>query len=478
MFVGGAILHLINPSSGVKSILTLAGAAGMLARAKNAALHLEATVTHWDISRYSALVKDIWAHISHIRHLSIIETSLISYRELYFDDLKFGKLFHGITPILSFLELREINISWKSPFLTGLRYLKLYGLEIYEGPKLAEWLDALDNMPQLKQLVLHSASPTAPPFPFDIKRTVTLPFLTHLDISANVMDCALSLAHLVLPALTSLCLTADSDLINEGDVRDLRPYITKHAYGPQDTQPLQSVLFRSEGGCVDIAAWSMPGIYADRLPWSAMAKLTPRVALTISGEWSYTWVLDAAMEALPLDNLATLTAQRHAQLDEFIWLRYALRWPLLEHARLAPRAARGLSKMILEDSGGRESPLLPSLTKLDLIYKTALSARRTRRLCNALERRAEQRVPLKALDLGKCRGTISAVWRLGNIVIDIRSHEELSVWEEGCHYVVWDPETRGHFVRDEESEDEVDTIFRTGFEEEESEGVQLWMKGT
>jgi hypothetical protein len=63
-------------------------------------------------------------------------------------------------------------------------------------------------MPQLKTLTLHSASPIAPPFPFDVERTVTLPSLTRLDILASPGDCALALAHLDLPALTWLCLTA------------------------------------------------------------------------------------------------------------------------------------------------------------------------------------------------------------------------------------------------------------------------------
>ena len=70
----------------------------------------------------------------------------------------------------------------------------------------AVWLDALDEMPQLQTLTLHSASPIALPLPFVVERTVTLPSLTHLDMSASVDDCALALAHLDLPALTWLCL--------------------------------------------------------------------------------------------------------------------------------------------------------------------------------------------------------------------------------------------------------------------------------
>jgi hypothetical protein len=464
--------------------VTLAGAAEMLARAKNAPLHLEATITHWDFNRYDPFVKELQAHVSHIRHLSIIGTTFLFYRILPYDessDSQIGKLaspapaleflslsqvdpnidilylpdtlFHGITPRLSFLELHNINISWKSPFLKGLKYLKLHETKICDRPSLAEWLDALDNMSQLKQLHLILASPTATAYPFDIERTVTLPFLTHLYISSTANDCALSLAHLVLPALTSLWLTAKSASINGSDLLDLLPYVTKHADGPQDTQPLRSVLFRSEGACIQIAAWPMPDIYADDLPWFAMTKLTPRVALYLRCKWTHTGdpgVLDAAMEALPLDNLVTLTAQHDTPLDdELIWLRHAPRWPHLEHVRLATRAARGLREMLLEDNGGRERPVLPSLTKLALIEGTALSARRTLRLCDALKRRVRKGVPLKVLYLRACRATSSAVERLGEIVDNVQGPIH---WEEEEYDAVWDSETLGHFVRDDDSE--------------------------
>jgi hypothetical protein len=431
--------------------VTLAGAAEMLARAKNAPLHLEATVTHWDTPRYSALVNEIWAHISHIHRLSIIDSdaTIISYRELYFDDLKVRKLLHGITPTLSFLELHDIDISWKSSFLTGLRYLKLYTMNMYLRPTLVEWLDALDNMPRLKQLVLHSASPIAPPFTFDVRRTVTLPFLTHLDISTAAKDCALSLAHLVLPALTSLCVTVKYSF-NIDVALNLLPYVTQHAHGPQDTQPLQSVICRREGKYVHIAAWPKPGVYVDHQTWSARPELTARVALSINFGFTYTWVLPLAIEALPLDNLVTFTVQPRIRFDEFIWLRLAPRWPQLEHVRLTSKAAPGLREtLLLQDIGGAKSLLFPSLTKLELIEDIALSARRTLRLCSALRRGVEQGVPLKVLDLRTCRGTSSAVRLLGEIVVDVQGPEEPTLWDSAVWD--WDPETRGHFVRDEDS---------------------------
>jgi hypothetical protein len=447
--------------------LTLAGVIEMLARAKNAPLHLEVDVTdiHWDDARYNALENELQAHVSNIRHLSVIGKSTQFYTSLrklvtspaptleylslshldptvqvYLPDT----LFDGTTPRLSCLELREISISWKSPLLKGLRYLKICGPTLKNRPSLAEWLDVLDKMPQLKELVLHSASPNGQwhRFPFDIEHTVTLPFLTHLDISANAKDCAISLAHLVLPALTSLCLTANSVSFSGGDVLNLLPYVTQHAHGTQDTQPLQSVLFHSDEARTHIIAWPRPGISVEAYDLAA-AKLTARVALSIDclspRFWytsTYLEVLDAAIEALPLDNLVTLAARRRARLDKQIWLRHAPRWPLLEDVRLAPRAASGLIQMLLVQDNGRESPLLPSLIRLNLL-DTMLSERRTRRLCEALKKRVEQGVLLKVLDLQTCSFTTTTVQLLRELVVDVR-----------------DPGTCGEFVFDNNSEEE------------------------
>jgi hypothetical protein len=449
--------------------LTLAGVVEMLARAKNTPLHLEAVDAanrpwdDWDGARYDGLVNELQAHVSNIRHLSLIGKytqlfkslrKLVTSPALTLEYLSLSHLdsevqvylpdtlFDGIAPGLSYLELQHIAISWKSPLLKGLRYLKIDGMNMKYRPSLAEWLNVLNKMPQLKKLALHSASPIGHRFPFDIERTVTLPFLTHLDISANAKDCAISLAHLVLPALTSLCLTAKSVNFCGSDVLNLLPYVTQHAHGTQDTQPLQSVLFHSDEACTHIIAWPRPGISVEAYDLAA-AKLTARVALSISSLWSSFWitstyleVLDAAIEALPMDNVVTLTARRRARLDKQIWLRHAPRWPLLEDVRLAPRAASGLIQMLLVQDNGHESPLLPSLIRLNLL-DTMLSERRTRRLCEALKKRVEQGVPLKVLDSQRCSFTTTAVQLLRELVVDVR-----------------DPGTCEGFVFDNNSEEE------------------------
>ena len=121
------------------------------------------------------------------------------------------------------------EISWTSPLLKGLRHLEIHLFSSRAKPTLETWLDALDELPHLKTLVLSSASPIAPSFPFDVERTITLPSLSHFEILATPEDCVLALAHLNLPALTKLHIIsklsyshppADSD-----DVLRILPYI-------------------------------------------------------------------------------------------------------------------------------------------------------------------------------------------------------------------------------------------------------------
>ncbi|KAI9453528.1 hypothetical protein BJY52DRAFT_834031 [Lactarius psammicola] len=457
-----------------------AGATEILARAKKAPLSLEARlpIFRWDDSRFSALQQELRTHVSHICHLSISAESvylqrtiealispapILEYLSLSIEKYRHrtplrvsipDTLFNGTTPRLSCLKLCDCNISWKSPLLKGLKNLEILTLSVSKRPKLAVWLDALDEMPQLKRLVLRSATPVVLfPFNIEVERTVTLPFLTHFDISGCVEDCALALAHLVLPALTRLCLTAKSNLPNGGDVLKILPYVTRHAHGPQDTRPLRSMLIRAERTRADILAWPAPGVDIDVCDTSHAATLSARVALSItSKDWfipdAHIGVLNAAIAALPLDSLRTLTAHHRTLLNEQFWLRHAPRWPLLQRVRLASPAAGGLREMLLQDNGGGGCPLLPSLTRLDLV-ETALSARRTLRLCDAFMKRAEQGVPLEALDLSTCFVTSRAVRLLSEIVVDVWGPAE--DLEKESILFAWDSATRDPFVSDDNS---------------------------
>ncbi|KAF8258840.1 hypothetical protein EI94DRAFT_1814513 [Lactarius quietus] len=225
------------------STLSPVGAAEILARAKSVPLYLEANVSGypWDDVRFSTFRKELQTCMPHTRCLRVsaepihlnrtleglvspaptLECLSLAARGVHPDNdilpLELGgrmasiprTLFDGTTPRLSWLELCNCNISWKSSLLRGLEHLEIFNSR---SPKLVHWLDALNEMPQLKTLTLHSASPHAPiPLvPLVVERTITLPSLTRLDILASSLDCSLALAHLDLPALTWLCLTATS----------------------------------------------------------------------------------------------------------------------------------------------------------------------------------------------------------------------------------------------------------------------------
>jgi hypothetical protein len=450
--------------------VSLAGATEMLARARMAPLNLDARLTggHWDDARFSAFDKELQTRVSRICRLTIsadcsrlrktlgglvspaptLEYLSLSHpRVLLFPTFVPDSLFGGTTPRLSCLKLCNCNISWKSPLLKGLKSLKIHSSS--ERPGLAVWMDALNEMPRLKRLILHSASPTAPPFPFYVKCTVTLPSLTHLEISDSARDCALALAHLALPALTWLCITAKSYFPSGSDAQRILQCIARHAHSPQDSHPLQSVLIRGERKRAEILAWPEPDIDVNVHDPHALLAATrsARVVLSVTSEGSVyaRQTLATAMAVLPLDSLVTLTAH-HGWLDQQFWLSQAKRWPLLQRVRLAPPAARGFREMLLQDNGGLEHPLLPSLKRLDLIGAT-LSARRTISLCDALMRRVEQGVPLEALGLSTCLATSRAVRLLSEIVVDAAEPLE----PKGGILCSWDSAARGLFVNDDDS---------------------------
>ncbi|KAH9161214.1 hypothetical protein EDB89DRAFT_755144 [Lactarius sanguifluus] len=465
------------------TLLTSAGAAEMLVRAKTVPLHLEANVPidHWDNSRFGAFQKELRARASHIYHLSVsaeyhhlskILEGLVSPAPTL-EDLSLStefyegnrtiqsrvfvpdNIFDGTTPRLFDLVLKNCDISWNSPLLKGLRYLEIRTLSASRRPSLSVWSDALDQIPQLKTLTLHSASPIAPPFSFDVERTVTLPSLVYLDIAASARDCGFALAHLVLPALTWLGVVANSSHWDGGDVQEILPYVSRHAHGPRDDQPLQSVFVNSKRKRTHILAWTEPDMDREVRNWTDLflSTHTARVSFAVTNE---NWfpgvdagVFDAAMAALPLDNLVTLTAQNRTRLfEKQVWLHHAPRWPLLQSVRLAPQAARGLREMFLEDSGNANL-LLPSLRKLVLI-NTALSAWRTLRLRDAFMKRVEQGVPLVMLNLHTCPATSRAVELLREIVGDVWGPVQILDTREQM-LLIWDSDACGLFVPNDDS---------------------------
>ena len=419
--------------------VSLAGAAEILVRAKSVPLYMEIRTSSRDY-RFGLFLKEAQAHLPQIRHLSIgaesfglihgqLENALVSpaptleYLSLFFHDDENRRLagrlvipdlpvihalFGGSTPRLSCLKLRNCNIGWDSPLFKGLRYLEILKPHEMARPTLAVWLDTLGEIPQLRTLTLRSASPVAAHFPFDVKRTVTLPSLTHLDISASLPDCALASAHLDLPALTSLRLTAIDPPTNASSVQQCLPYVVRHVNGPQDDQPLQSVLIRNRDYYLELLAWPVPDI--DTLvhdPPSFLGVTLPtRVKLSFRSEDDdHHKIFEIMMTTLPLDGLLTLVAvdlqeqSKYSQdltMQQF-WLPLSPNLPVLRRVRLGDMSSPGFIQALLEDDGGCENPLFPSLTALAL--HASFFDDWPLRLCDTLMKRVEQRVPLETLDL-------------------------------------------------------------------------------
>ena len=451
-----------------------AGAAGMLARAKTAPLHLEARhIGHWNDAKFSAFQKAIRIHTFHISHLDIsayfprvsdIVKGLVSpapileYLSLvcagFPDDVLSESsrvcipdaLFGGITPRLSCLKLRTCDISWKSPFLIGLRYLEIDYPFANSRPSLSVWLDALNKMPQLQTLSLHMASPVAlsAPLPSSTRRTIPLPSLSVFDFTASARDCVLALAHLILPPLTRLCIASLSDLQDGSDVQEILPYFSQHARGFQNTQTM--VVRSDDGISTTMFAWS-DASSPKEIPFLEEIPLAPLAFSFRAQDWSpetYTAVFDATLAALPLENLLSLTLQhRMNHFSKQVWLHHTQRWSLIQLLCLSCSAARGFVEMLEEDNGECENPLLPSLITLVLI-SVQLSARRTLSLCDVLMKRVEQGVPLEALNLKTCFATDHAVRLLSEIVVDVLGPMET--------FSAWEDEARGAFIRGDNDE--------------------------
>jgi hypothetical protein len=264
--------------------LTPVGMAEILARAKTVPLHMEADVMKWSAEKIVAIGKQLETHISHTRHLSIsgghlpaqLEKLVSSAPILEFLSLSTksrlsdspdspqaiipDNLFNRITPRLTNLELESYDITWMSPFLKGLRSLQILMLSTDVRPKLKDWLDALNEMPQLEELSVQSATPLAPPsrpLISESSRSATLPSLTRFYISDSPKECALAVGHLVLPALTRLHVDVESQDW-KGDVRLVSQYIARNVRGIQDIKPLRTILFSGEGRRAEVLAWTTP----------------------------------------------------------------------------------------------------------------------------------------------------------------------------------------------------------------------------
>jgi len=428
--------------------LNSAGITEIVARAKMLPLHLEVEAFNWSKERFDAFEKRLEAHISHTRQLTIsgelrnLPERLVSPAPILeflsltsFDSFNFAPsglvipdaLFNSTAPNLTSLELYGYGISWKMP-LKGLRTLKIR--KASKEVTLNDWLDALNEMPQLETLVLHNASPDVShddPLIPEPRRTVTLPSLTQFDISASARKCALALVHLVLPALTSLHVAAYSHHEDGEDVRPLIPHVVRNANGPQDTAPLQSMLLRGESMHAAIIVWTVPD--ADLEVPSVATPLSKAVSARLvfsawgNGYWhdrGGIMVYDTILAQLPVNAISTLTAQTsYTRWTKEFWLRHVPRLAMLKRVHLAPTVIKAFKEMLVGDVSPNGPRWLPQLTKLILVG-VSLTAVRMYHLRDMLVKRRERGAPLEALDLRRCIAAEHAIELLAEAVSSVQ----------------------------------------------------------
>jgi len=434
--------------------LTLAGITEILARAKMSPLHFEAKTTHWSITRFNAFGTQLEAHISRIRDISIsgkpqtvierlvspapalVSLSLTdSYHEHFFTQYIIpDSLFNGTAPKLTRLELIGCGIRWKSPLLKGLKTLTIRTPWSLTMPALEDWLAALNEMSQLKTLILNTATPAVSVEHTHIsapQRTVTLPSLTHFNITASAKGCALALAHLVLPVLSSLHVICKSHSTDGDDVRLLIPYAARVVHGLQDTTPLQTILFNGEATLAEIVAWTVPDAGVEFYSPLDFEKATISAPLVLNVSPESRWregtdtvLFDAMLSHLPLDAISTLSAQNTTRLSKEVWLSHAPRLTMLKRAVLVPTAVRAFRQMLEEGATPDGLPRLPQLTKL-VLSEVSLTALRAHHLRDMLVKRKEQGAPLEALDLRTCIGTESAFQMLSETVGNVQVPEKI-----------------------------------------------------
>ena len=423
--------------------LTSAGMAEIFARAKMAPLHLEADAKsgRWMNSQIKAFEGLLEAHISHTRYLSIsgLGSALarLSSSAPILESLSFSYAYYGLSipdnflnctaPNLTSLELENCDVSWKSPLFKGLRNLQILNISTKARPELEDWLDALNEMPKLKSLSVRSATPVAPlasPLISEPSRIITLPSLTHFHIRAVATDCALALAHLLLPALIRLHVDVISQDKEGEDVFPLIPFVARNVYVLQDIESIRSILIAGERTCAEVYAWVIPD--ADvKIHDPATLRDTSRSSCLMFAAKGDKWrngvdtaIFDALLTLLPMNSVLTLTAQNRTRPSKEFWLRHASKFPLLEQARLVPTSIGAFLEMLAGDTP-RDGPRFPSLTRFILLHVT-LTTVRTHHLGDVFMKRMEQGIPVEVLDLSTCVGTDRASQFLAKTVVDLK----------------------------------------------------------
>ena len=440
--------------------LTPVGMHEILARTKIVPLHLEADVTKWSTEQIVAFKKQLETHVFHTRHLSIsgeclptLLKQLVSSAPIL-ESLSLStkspllvssspdspqaiipdNLFNHTTPNLTSLELEYCNISWLSPFLKGLRTLQILNLSTEARPKLEDWLNVLNEMPQLEELSLQSATPLAPltgPLIPEPSRSATLPSLTRFHISDSSKECALAITHLVLPAFTRLHVDVKSKDWNGEDVRLVIPHVVRTVCGIHDVEPLRSILFSGKRNCAQVVAWTIPDVDVKVGHETTLKSesASARLMFTATGNWFddvETQIYDDLLTLLPVNSASTFSALNQTQLSKESWLNQAPLFASLERVCLVPTAVKAFRDMLAEDAPP-DGPRLPLLTKLTVFYVT-WTLSKIYGFRDMLIERVEQGAPLECLDLRICEepNPPRAKQIFAEIVVDVQGH---TLWE-------------------------------------------------
>jgi hypothetical protein len=340
-----------------------------------------------------------------------------------------ANLFNGIHPSLTRLELKSCDISWKSLLLKRLRSLEIVRPSPEGRTELEDWLDVLNEMSQLETLILQSASPPAPlegPLVSEESRTATLPSLTRFHISSSAKDCALALAHLVLPALTWLHVDAEYFESEEGeDLQLVFPYVARNISGLFGPEPPRSILISGERKRAEVLAWTVPDadvkVCDPNTLLSASTSARFMFAATSASSWPPRMdiaIINTTLTLLPMNSVSTISVHNDTRLSKEFWLSHAPRLPLLEQARLVPTAVRAFRDMLAEGAPPN-GPRLPSLKKV-LFVDVPLNGPRAYYLRDMLMERVEQGVPLEVLDLRTCVAGDRSIQSLTEVVVEVQ----------------------------------------------------------
>jgi hypothetical protein len=291
----------------------------------------------------------------------------------------------------------------------------------------------MGQMLKLETLIAHFATPISfpsEPITSNPARVITHSTLAQFHLSSRAEDCTLALTHLILPALTSLRVDAISERSRAEDVRALIPCFARHAHGPQDVEPLQSMII-SGGPCLtEIISWTEPDadLAVNNSQTLNNATLTARAIFTIAGpHWRYgtdSEIFEATLAALPLSSLTGLTAQHTSHFPRTLWLNQGPRWPSLDRVRLVDFMASMPFTNVLTKDAPWDGPLLPSLTKVYFVGLSLTEEHDGDHLIDMLIVRVEQGVPLETLDLRACSVTASVVRLLGEITVHVLGPED------------------------------------------------------